>query len=183
MQGLTARLDAMLVDKPKRRITQLKQQEPSDARAALFFQPDGRVQFIYDDRAFEIARLARIGKTKIERASNVEPTPANTWRYDFAPLGDVWPPGFALTRGGALEAEKREIETLLGENRIDENSTNRLDLDNHIIKCPFVGPGWWDSSLAGPIYQCDCKRRPYEHRRSVASTSPTVKLFNPDRPE
>ena len=31
MQGLTARLDAMLVDKPKRRITQLKQQEPSDA--------------------------------------------------------------------------------------------------------------------------------------------------------
>ena len=90
---------------------------------ASFFQPDGRVQFIYDDPAFEIARLAEIGMTKIERASNVEPTPANTWRYDFAPLGDVWPPGFALTRGcSVLEAEKREIETLLGENRINENS-------------------------------------------------------------
>lgn len=34
MQGLTARLDAMLVDRPKRKITHLKNQEPNNARSA-----------------------------------------------------------------------------------------------------------------------------------------------------
>ncbi len=62
METLTAKLDAMLVNKPKRKIAQLKKPEESNADVKrLFFQPDGRVQLLHDDDTLDFLFRAEIG--------------------------------------------------------------------------------------------------------------------------
>lgn len=71
----------------------------------LIVQPDGTVEFIYDDAI----DLAGLGRLTIARASHVEPTPTGQWTADLSPVsGPVLGP--FRTRTAALQAERIWLE-------------------------------------------------------------------------
>jgi hypothetical protein len=64
------------------------------------------IKFIYND---ELRPLLQIGKSKIQRASHVEPTDDNKWIADLAPSGGPILGPFQ-TRTEALQAEVQWID-------------------------------------------------------------------------
>jgi hypothetical protein len=71
------------------------------APLSLAIDPEGGLQFIYDD---ELVGLLELGPAKIERVSHVEPAPGGGWSADMAPVGGPLLGPFPL-RGEALAAE------------------------------------------------------------------------------
>jgi len=51
----------------------------------ITFEVDGRIKFIYDDTAAEVAQ--EVGTLTIKRASHVEPGGDGWWYADMAPVG------------------------------------------------------------------------------------------------
>ena len=84
----------------------------------LFFQPDGRVQLLHDDDAFDFLERADIGVPTIRRASNVEPTERCGWQFDLSPLGLPIKGMTAFSRSQALAEERERVEWLLEDNKI-----------------------------------------------------------------
>lgn len=69
----------------------------------ITFEVDGRVKFIYDDAAAEVAK--EVGALTIKRASHVEPDERGDWWADMGPVGGP-PLGPFRTRESALAAER-----------------------------------------------------------------------------
>lgn len=68
--------------------------------------PSGEITFIWDDN---LRGLLRLGESKIERASHVEPTPGGQWEADMSPSkGPLLGP--FDTREEALKAEVEWLE-------------------------------------------------------------------------
>jgi len=89
----------------------------------LFIQPDGRLQFVYDD---ELAELLAIGAAEIERGGFVEPYNDGSWMVvsAFDPQGPVIDGPFP-TRQEALRYEREHVEGALAQGCFygeDENS-------------------------------------------------------------
>ncbi len=78
----------------------------TESEIIITIQPDGSLQFIYDDA---LASLMALGKSSTTRASHVEPDGQGGWTADMAPVnGPVLGP-FQL-RAEALTAERLWIE-------------------------------------------------------------------------
>lgn len=69
----------------------------------ITFEVDGRIKFIYDDTAAEVA--GEVGPLDIRRASHVEPDSKGFWFADMSPVGGPSIGPF-ITRGAALNAER-----------------------------------------------------------------------------
>lgn len=69
----------------------------------ITFEVDGRIKFIYDDMAAEVAQ--EVGPLSIKRASHVEPTASGLWWADMAPVGGPQIGPFR-SRAAALNAER-----------------------------------------------------------------------------
>ena len=105
LAGVQSALDAMLVERPRRRILRPSAGSGGDAVMELIIEPAGRVRAIYD----EAIDLATLGRPEIFRASTVEPDGEGRWHADLRPmLGPVLGP-FAH-RSEALSAEVAWLE-------------------------------------------------------------------------
>jgi hypothetical protein len=69
----------------------------------ITFEVDGRVKFIYDDTAAEVAK--EVGPLTIKRASHVEPDENGFWWADMEPVSGPQLGPFTL-REQALAAER-----------------------------------------------------------------------------
>jgi hypothetical protein len=76
----------------------------------LHVRPDGSVDFIHND-ALQTA-FAGQGRTRIRRASNVEPDDEGRWWADLAPVGGPKLGPFS-TRAAGLAAEVEWLEARL----------------------------------------------------------------------
>lgn len=75
----------------------------------ITFEVDGRIKFIYDDTAAEVAQ--EVGSLTIKRASHVEPCPSDNrlWQADMSPVGGPLLGPFR-TREAALESERHWLD-------------------------------------------------------------------------
>lgn len=82
----------------------------------LHIDPDGRIQFVYDD-ALKV--MLSLGSAEIRRASHVEPMPGlpGCWLADLSPIGLGVIDNF-MTRSEALEHEVAVLDRLMSENRL-----------------------------------------------------------------
>lgn len=76
----------------------------------LSIESNGDIRFVWDD---SLESLRDEGRTKIERASHVEPTPDGRWIADMSPVGGPVLGSFS-TRGQALDAEREWLREHLG---------------------------------------------------------------------
>lgn len=75
--------------------------------------PDGRVRGIYTDAPDFVRLMEALGRTRISRASHVEPTPDNRWTADMRPMDGETVLGPFDRRDEALAAEIAWLKTHL----------------------------------------------------------------------
>ena len=154
LSRVQASLDAMLVDRPRRRI--LRNAPASGAELMkLLVKPDGTVRAIYD----EAIDLGVLGRPTITRASHVEPDQEGRWLADLTPVGGPVLGPFDR-RSEALEAERDWLERhWLPGDRLNRTSSHRSLHRGRRPAAPSSSPSR-TSPTPGPAVPPPGARRP-----------------------